>query len=52
MKVKLISDVCLFDTSLYMYTAYDLALNIIRLVNNIQASFKEERVVLNIKWAI
>ena len=52
MKVRLISDICLFDTTLYAYTGYDLALNIVRLVNNIQAPFKEERIVLNIKWAI
>lgn len=48
----MISDICLFDTTLYAYTGYDLAMNIIRLVNNLQAPFKEERIVLNIKWVI
>jgi hypothetical protein len=52
LKIHLISDICLFDATLLAYSPHDLAINVIRLVNNIEPPFKEERIMLNIKWAI
>ncbi len=52
LKINLIADVCLFDLSLYEYQPYELAKNIRMLVYNIEPPFNEERLALNIKWAL
>jgi hypothetical protein len=48
----MINDICLFDLTLYEFTPHDLAINVIRLVNDIEPPFKQEKIILNIKWAI
>jgi hypothetical protein len=52
LKVSLISDICLFEVSLYDFAPFDLAKNIRMLVYNIEPAFGEERLILNIKWAL
>jgi hypothetical protein len=52
LKINLISDLCLFEVSLYDFTPFDLAKNIRMLVYNIEPVFGEERLILNIKWAL
>ena len=52
LKINLISDLCLFDVSLYEFTPYELAKNIRMLVYSIEPVYGGERVILNIKWAL
>lgn len=51
-KINLISDLCLFDVSLYEFTPYELAKSIRMLVYNIEPIYGGERLILNIKWAL